>query len=167
MIMMYKMDSALNKLHWLRCHKTKQNRTILFFLVCFLNSLARSMFQFIFLFWPFFPLLFSWKAKYTKQRVIFHVYKVIHLYLKIPGILSVSLSLTDSDLCIHHLVVWSYLSFLHTSQWITFPTQSCSALQSIRCSLLHSLTMWLIVFSSSLHNLILQYFSLLPIYALT
>ena len=39
------------------------------------------------------------------------------------------------------LVVWSNFNFLHYSQWITFPTQSC---------LLHSL-MWFMVLSLSLH----------------
>ena len=32
---------------------------------------------------------------------------------------------THSGLCTYHLLVWSNLNFLHSSQWITFPTQSC------------------------------------------
>ena len=34
-----------------------------------------------------------------------------------------SFSGTDSGLCIYHLLGWSNFSFLHNSQWITFPTQ--------------------------------------------
>ena len=30
-------------------------------------------------------------------------------------------------LCIYQMFVWSNLNFLHISQWITFPTQSCLA----------------------------------------
>ena len=33
--------------------------------------------------------------------------------------------MTFSGLCICHLVVWSYFNFLHNSQWISFPIQSC------------------------------------------
>ena len=39
--------------------------------------------------------------------------------------LCVSFSRTDSGLCIYHLFVWSNLNFLHNSQWITLPAQSC------------------------------------------
>ena len=39
--------------------------------------------------------------------------------------LRVLFSRTDSGLCIYHLFVWSNWNFLHNSQWITFPTQSC------------------------------------------
>ena len=39
--------------------------------------------------------------------------------------LCISLSKTDSGLCIHHLFMWSNFNFLHYSQWITFTTQLC------------------------------------------
>ena len=39
--------------------------------------------------------------------------------------LYVSFSRTDSGLCIYYLFVRSNLNFLHNSQWITLPTQSC------------------------------------------
>ena len=32
---------------------------------------------------------------------------------------------TDSGLCIYHLLIWSNFNLLHSSQWITFPIQSC------------------------------------------
>ena len=42
----------------------------------------------------------------------------------------VSLSRMDSGLCIYHLFLWSKLSILHNSQWITFHIQSCIVLCS-------------------------------------
>ena len=59
--------------------------------------------------------------------------------------LCVSFSRTGVGLCIYYLFVWSNLNFLHNSQWITFPTQSCQVLYSFRANLLHSLIMWLMV----------------------
>ena len=44
--------------------------------------------------------------------------------------LYVSFFRTNSELCIYHLFVWSYLNFLHSSQYITFPTHSCLVLYS-------------------------------------
>ena len=61
--------------------------------------------------------------------------------------LCVSFSRTDSRLCIYHLFVWSNFNFLHNSQWITFPTQSCLVLYSFCVNLLNSLYMWLVVSS--------------------
>ena len=55
--------------------------------------------------------------------------------------LCVSFSRTDAGLYIYHLLVWSNLNFLHISQWITLPTQSCLALSSFCANLLHSLIM--------------------------
>ena len=57
-------------------------------------------------------------------------------------------------------------NFLHISQWITLPTQSCLVLYSFCANLLHSLIMWLMVSSRSLHNLHLQFFCFLCILAL-
>ena len=39
--------------------------------------------------------------------------------------LCVSCSRNDTRLCMYHLFIWSNFNFLHNSQWITFPTQSC------------------------------------------
>ena len=39
-----------------------------------------------------------------------------------------SFSRTGAGLCIYHLLAWSNLNFLHISQWITLPTQSCLTL---------------------------------------
>ena len=58
--------------------------------------------------------------------------------------LCVLFSRTGAGLCIHNLLAWSNLNFLHISQWITLPTQSCLALYSY-ASLLHLLIMWLMV----------------------
>ena len=67
--------------------------------------------------------------------------------------LCVSFSWTGAGLCICYLLVWSNLNFLHISQWITLPTQSCLALYSSCDNLLHSLIMWIIVSSLSPHSL--------------
>ena len=76
-----------------------------------------------------------------------------------------SFSRTGVGLCIYHLFVWSNWNFLHISQWITFPTQSCLALYSFCAILLHSL-MWLIVSSLSPHSLQLLFCCVLSILAL-
>ena len=77
-----------------------------------------------------------------------------------------SFSRTGAGLCIYHLFVWSNWNFLHISQWITLPTQSCFALYSFYANLLHSLIMWLIVSSLSLHSLHLLFCGVLSILAL-
>ena len=56
-------------------------------------------------------------------------------------------SLGQILLCINHCFVWSKINFLHNSQHITLPTQSCLILYYICASLLHLLIMWLIVSS--------------------
>ena len=53
--------------------------------------------------------------------------------------LCVSCSRTGAWLCIYYLLVWSNLNFLHISQWITVPTQSCLVLYFFWANLLHSL----------------------------
>ena len=68
-------------------------------------------------------------------------------------IFCVSFSRTGAELCIYHLLAWSNLNFLHISQWITLPTQSCLALYSFCANLLRSLIMWLMVSSLSPHSL--------------
>ena len=64
--------------------------------------------------------------------------------------LCVSFSRTASGLYIY-LFQWSNLNFLQSSQWITFPTQSCLVLYSFCARLLHSLIIWLIFSSPSPH----------------
>ena len=71
--------------------------------------------------------------------------------LKFHRIICMSFSRTGAGLCLYHLLVWSNLNFLHISQWITLPIQSCLALYSVCANLLHSLIMWLIVSSLSPH----------------
>ena len=73
----------------------------------------------------------------------------------------------DSLLYIYHLFVWSNLNFLHNTQWITFPTQSCLVLYSFCANLQHSLIMWLFVSSLSSHNLHLLFCCILSIFTLT
>ena len=77
-----------------------------------------------------------------------------------------SFSRTRAGLCIYHLFVWSNWNFLHISQWITLPTQSCFALYSFCANLLHSLIMWLIVSSLSPHSLHFLFCCILSILAL-
>ena len=67
--------------------------------------------------------------------------------------LCISFSRTDAGLCIYHLLVWLNFYFLHNSQWIALPTQSCPVLYSFYANLLHSLIVWLMVSSLSPHNL--------------
>ena len=80
--------------------------------------------------------------------------------------LCVSFSMTGAGLCIYHLFVWSNWNFLHISQWITLPTQSCLTLYSFYANLLHSLIMWLIVSSLSQQRLYLLFCRVLSILAL-
>ena len=77
-----------------------------------------------------------------------------------------SFSRTGAGLCIYHLFVWSNWNFLHISQWITLPTQSCLVLFSFCANLLHSLIMWLIVSSLSPHSIYLLFCCVLSILAL-
>ena len=80
--------------------------------------------------------------------------------------LCVSFSWTGAGLCIYHLLIWSNLNFLHISQCITLPTQSCLVLYSFCANLLHSLIMWLMVSSLSLHNIHLLFCWVLSILTL-
>ena len=80
--------------------------------------------------------------------------------------LCVLFSRTDAGLCTHHLFVWSKLNFLHISQWITLPTQSCLVLYSFCTNFLHSLIVWLVVSSLSPHSVHLLFCYVLSILAL-
>ena len=86
--------------------------------------------------------------------------------LKSHRSLCVAFCRIGAGLCIYHLLVWSNLSFLHISQWITLPTQSCLALYSLYSNLLHSLIIWLMVLSLSPHSLHLIFCWVLSILAL-
>ena len=86
---------------------------------------------------------------------------------KSPRILCVSFSWKNFDLCIYHLAVWSNFNFLHNSQRITFPIQSCLILYSFGARFLYSFIMWLIVSSLSPHNLLLPFCWVLSIFTLT
>ena len=66
--------------------------------------------------------------------------------------LCLSFSRTGAGLCIYYLLVWSNLHFLHSSQWITLPAQSCLVLYSFCANLLHSLIMWLVVLYTVIHT---------------
>ena len=80
--------------------------------------------------------------------------------------LCISFSRTGFGLCICHLFIWSNFNFLHNSQRITLPSQSCLVLYSFCVNLLHSFIMWLIVSSLSPQNLHLLCCSILFILAL-
>ena len=67
--------------------------------------------------------------------------------LKSHRSLCVAFFRTGAGLCIYHLLVWSNVNFLHISQWITLPAQSCLALYSHCANLLNSLIIWLMVSS--------------------
>ena len=73
--------------------------------------------------------------------------------LESQRILCISFSRVEYELCISHLFVWSNFNFLHSSQWITFPSQSCLVLYSFWTNLLHSIIWWLIISSLSPDNL--------------
>ena len=151
----------------------------------FFNSLARSRYL------SFFSLSFRfilWSAGTAKSTILqilffffffsFFFFLIImrsgHLarsrwsvcMLKSHRSLCKSFSRTGAGLCIYHLFIWSNWNFLHISQWITLPTQSCLALYSFCINLLHSLIMWLIVSSLSPHSLHLLFCWILSILAL-
>ena len=140
----------------------------------FFNSLARSLYlsfsslSFRFILWS------AGTAKSTIWQILFFFFVDYFLagirwslcMLKSHRSLCESFSRTGTGLCIYHLFLWSNWNFLHISQWITLPTQSCLALYSFCANLLHLLIMWLIVSSLSLHSLHLLFCCVLSILAL-
>ena len=76
-----------------------------------------------------------WSARTEKStilQVLFFSLLIIirsgflaEIMLNSHGSLCVSFSRTGAEFCIYHLLVWSNLNFLHISQWVTLPTQSC------------------------------------------
>ena len=51
--------------------------------------------------------------------------------------LYVLFSRTDTGFCMTHVFLWSNLDFLHNTQWMTLPTQSCLDLYAFCANLLH------------------------------
>ena len=142
----------------------------------FFNSLARSRYLSFFAHSFSFILRSAGTAKSTILQILFFLLIIIQsglldgirwsvCMLKSHRSLCVSFSRTGAGLYIYHLLVWSNLNFLHISQWITLPTQSCLALYS-RANLQHSLIMWLVVSSLSPHSLHLLFCCVLSILAL-
>ena len=132
----------------------------------FLNSLARSRYlslvsnSFSFILWS------AGTAKSPILQVLFFFFLLIIIksgllagirwsvcMLESHRSLCMAFSRIGAGLCIYHLFVWSNLSFLHISPWITLPTQSSLALYSLCANLLHSFIMWLMVSSLSPHSL--------------
>ena len=120
----------------------------------FFNSLARSRYL------SFFSLSFRfivWSAGTAKSTILQILFFFLLLIIIRSGLLAeirlsvcmlksyrslcVSFSRTVAGLGIYHLLVWSNLNFLHISQWITLPIQSCLALYSFCANFLHSLIM--------------------------
>ena len=143
----------------------------------FFNSLARSRYLSFFSHSFSFILWSAGTAKSTIFQIFFFLLIIIRSGLldeirwsvcmsKSHRSLCVSFSSTGAGLCIHHLLVWSNLNFLHISQWITLPTQSCLVLYSLCANLLHSLIMWLIVSALSPHSLRLLFCWIFSILAL-
>ena len=139
-------------------------RIVTFMFHSFFNSLARSRYL------SFFSHSFSyilWSAGTAKFFFVFFCAFIFVIIIR-SGFLAeiwwsvcmskshrnlcVSFSRTGAGLCVYHLLVRSNLNFLHISQWITLPTQSCLVLYSFCANLLHSLIMWLVVSSLSPHN---------------
>ena len=144
----------------------------------FFNSLARSGYLSFFSHSFRFILWSAGTAKLTILQILFFFLLIFIRSGLLAGIrwsvcmlkshrsLCVSFSRTSAWLCIYHLLVWSDLNFLHISQWIALPTQSCLAFYSLCATLLHSLIMWLIVPSLSQHSLHLLLCCVLSILAL-
>ena len=142
----------------------------------FFDSLARSMYLSLFSHSFSFILWFAGTAKSTIWQIFFLLIIIRSGLLgkirwsvrisKSHRSLCVSFSRTDSGLCIYHLLACSNLNFLHFSQCIILPTQSCLALYSSCANLLHSLIMWLMVSSLSPHSLHLLFCCVLSILAL-
>ena len=148
-----------------------------FHVLQFFYSLARSRYLSFFSLSFRFILWSAGTAKSTILLILFFLWIIMRsgllagirwsvCMLKSHRSLYESFSWTGARLCIYHLFVWSNWNFLHISQWITLPTQSRLALYSFCANLLHSLIMWLIVSSLSLHRLHLLFCCILSILGL-
>ena len=142
----------------------------------FFNSLARSRYLSFFSHSFSFILWSTGTAKSTILRVLFFWWLLSGLvfWLRLgdpyvcqsPKGVCVLFSRTAAVLCVYHLSECSNLNFLHISQWITLPTQSCLVVYSFCANLLHSLIMWLMVSSLSPHSQHLLFCCVLSILAL-
>ena len=143
----------------------------------FFDSLARSRYLFFFSHSFSFILWSAGTAKSTILQVLFFLLIIIRFGLlaesrwsvcmsKSHRSLCVSFSMTGVGLCIYHLFVWSNFNCLYISQCITLPTQLCHVLYSFCANLLHSLIMWLMVSSLTLHSQHLLFCCVLSILAL-
>ena len=123
----------------------------------FFNSLARSRYLSFFSHSVRFILWSAGTAKSTILQILFFLFFLFFFFfcwlllclvfwprlgwsvcmLKSHRSLCVSFSRTGAVLCFYHLFIWSNLNFLHISQWITLPTQSCLTLYSFCANLLH------------------------------
>ena len=134
----------------------------------FFNSLARSRYLSLFSHSFSFILWSAGTAKSTILQILFFLLIIIRSGLlaeirrsvcmsKSHRSLCVLFSRTGAGLCIYHLLAWSDLNFLHISQWITLPTQSCLVLYPLCANWLHSFIMFRLTVSSlspySLHLL--------------
>ena len=126
----------------------------------FFNSLTRSKYLSLFSHSFNFILWSAGTAKSTILQVLFFLLIIIRSGLlaeiwwsvcmsKSHKSLCVSFSRTSAGLCIYHLLVWSNLTFLHISLWITLPTQSYLALYSFCANLLHFIIIIIVSFHSS------------------
>ena len=129
---------------------------VTFMFYSFFNSLARSRYLSFFSHSFSFILWSAGTAKSTILQIFFVLLIIIRSGLlaeirwsvcmsKSHKSLCVSFSRTGAGLCIYHLLTLSNLNFLHISQWITLPTESCLALYSFCANLLHLLIVWLVV----------------------
>ena len=151
---------------------------VTFIFSSFFNSLARSRYLSFFSYSFSFILWSAGTAKSTILQILFFFLLIIIrsgllgeitwsvCMSKSHRSLWVSFSRTGAGLCKYHLLVWSNLSFLHISPWITLPTQSCLVLYSLCANLLHLFIMWLIVSSLSPHSVHLLFCWVLSIVVL-
>ena len=130
----------------------------------FFNSLARSKYLSFFSHSFSFILWSVGTAKSTILQVLFLLLIIIRsgllagirwsvCMLKSHRSLCILFSRAGAGLSIYHFLIWSNLNFLYISQWITLLTQSYLVLYSFCANLLHSLIMWMMVSSLSLHSL--------------
>ena len=150
---------------------------VIFMFYSFFNSLARSRYLSFFSYSFSFILWSAGTAKSTILHILFFLLIIIRSGLLAKIRWSVFMSKSNRSLCVlfsrtgaglrmYHLFVWSKLDFLHISQWITLPSQSCLVLYSFCANLVHSLIMWLMVSSLSPHSLHLLFCCVLSILAL-
>ena len=118
----------------------------------FFNSQARSRYLSFFLLSFNFTLWSARTAKSTIQQVFISLLIITRFGCLVEIRWSIYISKSQSSLCIsfskknswlwiYHLFIWSNFNFLHNSQWINLPTQSCLVLYSFCANLLHSLIM--------------------------